>query len=221
MAARCWNESFHENPAAILAFLLTYLCDLRGKTDVIFMPYCAALKSFALWFCQLWAESLGKQGKGQTPMATEGAADQHSQLQLYMEGPENKVLLFLRVEQPASDYELSSDLSADSIEYLKGKTLNQLFLSEQTATATALARAERPNLTIAIDCLNEQNLGGLIYLFEFATALAGEIWRINAFDQPGVEEGKLLTYAMMGRPRYEGKKQELDRWQQTLKRYTC
>jgi glucose-6-phosphate isomerase len=221
MSERCWTESFPENPAALIAFLLTYLCGSRGKSNVIFMPYSAALKSFALWFCQLWAESLGKQGKGQTPVATEGAADQHSQLQLYMEGPEDKVILFLRVAQPSSDYTLECDLTADSIDYLKGKTLHQLFLAEQTATATALARSGRPNLTIEIDRVHEQNIGGLIYLFEFATALGGESWRINAFDQPGVEEGKRLTYAMMGRPKYEAKKQELDSWQQKLKRYVC
>lgn len=221
MAERCWSENFLENPAAILAFLLTYLNDFRGKSEVVFMPYSSSLRSFAFWFCQLWAESLGKQGKGQTPIATEGAADQHSQLQLYMEGPANKVIMFLRVEQPRVDSELNCDLSADSLNYLKGKTLNQLFLAEQVATATALARAGRPNLTFTIDRVREENVGGLIYLFEFATALAGEIWKMNAFDQPGVEEGKRLTYALMGRPSYEQKKQELENWQKALKIFEC
>jgi glucose-6-phosphate isomerase len=219
MSERCWNQNLKDNPAALIAFILTYLCDQRGKFNVVFMPYAARLKSFALWFCQLWAESLGKQGKGQTPIATEGAADQHSQIQLYMEGPEDKVLQFLRVQEPLSDYTLACDLSADSINYLKGKSLQQLFLAEQTATATALARAGRPNFTIEIDRITEENLGALFYVFEFATAIAGEIWGINAFDQPGVEEGKRLTYAMMERPKYESKKAELDNWQSNLKKF--
>ena len=219
ISERCWNQNLKNNPAALIAFTLTYLCDQRGKFNVVFMPYSSRLKSFALWFCQLWAESLGKQGKGQTPIATEGAADQHSQIQLYMEGPEDKVLQFLRVRQPLSDYRLECDLSADSIDYLKGKSLQQLFLAEHTATATALARAGRPNFTIEIDTITEQNLGALFYVFEFATAIAGELWSINAFDQPGVEEGKRLTYAMMGRPKYESKKAELDEWQTNLKKF--
>jgi len=218
MAEKCWNPQFKQNPAALLAFILTYLCDQRGKSNVVFMPYSSRLKSFAFWFCQLWAESLGKQGKGQTPIATEGAADQHSQIQLYMEGPEDKVIQFLRVREPLADFELDCNLSADSINYLKGKTLQQLFLAEHAATATALAREGRPNFTIEIDKISEHNVGALFYLFEFATAIAGELWNINAFDQPGVEEGKRLTYAMMGRPKYESKKAELDAWQKNLKR---
>lgn len=219
MSELCWEPDLKKNPAALIAFLLTYLCDHRNKTNVVFMPYSSRLKSFAFWFCQLWAESLGKQGKGQTPIATEGAADQHSQIQLYMEGPEDKVLQFLTVREPLEDFELNADLSAASIDYLKGKSLQQLFLAEHTATATALAKAGRPNYTIEIDTITEQNVGALFYLFEFATAIAGEIWEINAFDQPGVEEGKRLTYAMMGRSGFESKKTELDAWQQDLKRY--
>jgi glucose-6-phosphate isomerase len=219
MSERCWESEIKNNPAGIVAFLLTYLCDHRSKTNVVFMPYSSRLKSFALWFCQLWAESLGKQGKGQTPIATEGAADQHSQIQLYMEGPEDKVLQFLTVREPLKDMELNADVSAGSIDYLKGKSLQQLFLAEHAATATALARAGRPNYTIEIDTITEENVGALFYLFEFATAIAGEFWNINAFDQPGVEEGKRLTYAMMDRPGYESKKAELDEWQKNLKRY--
>jgi glucose-6-phosphate isomerase len=219
ISSRCWEKDLSNNPAGLLAFLFTNLCDSRNKPILIFMPYSYRLKSFALWFCQLWAESLGKQGKGQTPVATEGAADQHSQIQLYMEGPEDKVIQFLRVREPLEDFELNADLSADSIDYLKGKSLHQLFLAEQTATATALARAGRPNLTIEIDRITEENVGALFYLFEFATAIAGEFWNINAFDQPGVEEGKRLTVAMMDRARYESKKAELDRWQKELHKY--
>lgn len=220
MSVKCAEPELRNNPAAIVAFLLTYLCDHRGKSNVVFMPYSFRLKSFALWFCQLWAESLGKQGKGQTPIATEGAADQHSQIQLYMEGPEDKILQFLTSREPIQDFELNADVNVDSVNYLKGKTLQQLFLAEHAATATALARAGRPNYTIAIDKITEENVGALFYLFEFATALAGEFWRINAFDQPGVEEGKRLTYAIMGRAGYESKKAELDTWQKNLHRYT-
>ncbi|MCI0412164.1 glucose-6-phosphate isomerase [bacterium] len=219
MSVMCQEPDLQKNPAALIAFLLTYLCDARAKSNVIFMPYSYRLKSFAQWFCQLWAESLGKQGKGQTPIATEGAADQHSQIQLYMEGPEDKVIQFLTVREPIKDFVLNTDLSADSINYLKGKSLQQLFLAEHAATATALARSGRPNFTIEIDRITEQNIGALFYLFEFATAMAGEFWKINAFDQPGVEEGKRLTYAMMGRAGYESKKAELDAWQKNLKRY--
>jgi glucose-6-phosphate isomerase len=173
------------------------------------------LKEFADWYAQLWAESLGKavnnKGKrvnvGPTPVKTLGATDQHSQVQLYVEGPFDKVVTILSVEKLAATLTIPSY----NDHFLGGQTMNKLLLTEEKATAMALAQNNRPNLTITMPEINEFTMGQMIYLFELATAYMGELLEINTFDQPGVELGKILTYALMGRKGYEDKRKEIEK----------
>ncbi|MDD5354680.1 MAG: glucose-6-phosphate isomerase, partial [bacterium] len=214
MDSLCQTNNMSKNPAMIYA-ALQYLMYKQGKTISVMMPYAQHLKEFADWYAQLWAESLGKavnnKGKrvnvGPTPVKTLGATDQHSQVQLYMEGPFDKVVTILSVEKLAATLTIPSY----NTHFLGGQTMNKLLLTEEKATTMALAQNNRPNLTITLPEINEFNLGQMIYLFELATAYMGELLEINTFDQPGVELGKILTYALMGRPGFEKKRKEIEK----------
>ena len=178
----------------------------------VMMPYSARLRDVADWYRQLWAESLGKavdrKGNavhvGPTPVKALGATDQHSQVQLYAEGPDDKVFTFLRVESFAQDVVIP-DLhpEEESLAYLHGRRLSELLNAEQRATAWALAKQRKPSLTIALPRVDAVILGQLLYTLEMAAAVAGELFDIDAFDQPGVEAGKKAAYALMGRPGFE------------------
>ncbi len=207
-----------KNPAYLRA-ALQYLALTKGKNISVMMPYADSLKYMADWFAQLWAESLGKridlQGKevfaGQTPVKALGVTDQHSQVQLYTEGPYDKVVNFLAVgkfRQRVNIPQVYSDIPA--VAFLGGHSLNELMEAERRATEYALYRAGRLNNTIYLPEVNPFTIGQLIYLLEVETAYMGELLRINAYDQPGVEEGKNATYALLGRPGYEAKKAELE-----------
>jgi len=183
------------------------------------MPYADSLKYMADWYAQLWAESLGKKydingneiWTGSTPVKALGATDQHSQVQLYTEGPFDKIIVLVGVEnyrETITIPKLYSDMP--SLGFLGGVTQNTLIQTEMTATEYALLKSGKPNMTITLTEVNEYTIGQLIYFFEVATAFAGELLSVNAFDQPGVEEGKNAAYAMFGRPGYEEKKRELD-----------
>jgi len=215
MAERCKTEDVYKNPALMYAGV-QYLLYKKGKIMNVVMPYSNALYGFADWFRQLWAESLGKKQNnagqivnvGPTPIKALGATDQHSQVQLYIEGPYDKVITFLSVEKYRKNVKIPK--TSDN-HYLGGHTLNELIKSEEQATRLALARQNRPNCTIILPEISESAAGELIYFFELATAYAGELFNINAFDQPGVELGKQLTYALLGRPGYEEKRKELEK----------
>ena len=183
------------------------------------MPYSNKLKDISDWYGQLWAESLGKRFDnqknivevGQTPVKALGATDQHSQVQLYIEGPNDKVICFLEVENFKENTRLKNHFPyIKEFNYLEGKTLGGLLNSEKKATEIALANNHRPNLTIKLSEVSEENVGALLFLFQAATAFTGELLNINAFDQPGVEEGKIATYALMGREGYDKKKKEIE-----------
>jgi glucose-6-phosphate isomerase len=175
------------------------------------MPYTDRLREFAEWYRQLWAESLGKAldrrgGKvhlGPTPVGAVGPTDQHSQVQLFMEGPFDKVVSFMTVRDFAEDVEIpgNGDLPAD-LSYLPGHSLGGLLRAEQEATAAALARMGRMNCVLELPDLSARALGEAIMFFQLATGYAGVWYGVNPFDQPGVELGKQLTYAAMGRPGY-------------------
>jgi glucose-6-phosphate isomerase len=158
------------------------------------------------WFVQLWAESLGKHrspgdhGIGPTPLAALGATDQHSQVQLFMEGPPDKTVTFIAVGEVERDLTIPA-LHGDVPElgYLGGHRLGELLSIEQRATAGALARRGRPNLTIHVDRVDAWHVGALFMLLEIATIYAGGLYDVNPLDQPGVELGKQFTYAMLGR----------------------
>jgi len=211
----CRKTEPAENPAAMIA-AISYLYHKRKKRNVlVMMPYRNGLLTFAEWFQQLWAESLGKRYdrdgnevySGSTPVRALGATDQHSQLQLYMEGPQDKLIVFIRVEEDANDVpipEIYTD--RDALSYLGGHSLGELLRAEQEATAAALAKEGRPSMTISLDRMDAQTLGALFFLFEIATFAAGELYKVNPFDQPGVELGKKLTYGMMGRKGYKREK---------------
>ncbi|HVF39409.1 MAG TPA: glucose-6-phosphate isomerase [Gemmatimonadaceae bacterium] len=206
MVAQCDTATLSQNPAGVYA-MLQWLANTRhGKVINVLMPYSDPLRDFAAWFVQLWAESLGKlksdgSSVGQTPLAALGATDQHSQVQLFMEGPKDKTVTFVSVAQRAADVTIPKGFgSVKELGYLGGHTLSELIDIEHRATAGALARRGRPNMTIHLDRVDEWHVGGLIMLLELATAYSGQLYGINAFDQPGVELGKQFAYALLGRP---------------------
>ena len=215
MAARCRDADLQHNPAGVFA-ILQWLADQRhGLHSHVMMPYSDALRDFAAWFVQLWAESLGKIRRGDgvsvgpTPIAALGATDQHSQVQLFMEGPVDKTVTFLAVDQRATDVAIPS-LHADirELSYLGGHSLGELLDIERRATAGALARRGRPNMTITLDRVDPWHVGGLVMLLEIATVYAGSLYGVDPMDQPGVELGKQFTYAMLGRADAEAARQE-------------
>jgi glucose-6-phosphate isomerase len=206
MASRCDSTMLGENPAGVYA-CLQWLADTRhSKVINVMMPYSDPLRDFADWFVQLWAESLGKHlgdgsSVGQTPLAALGATDQHSQVQSFMEGPKNKVVTFITVDERRTDLTIPYGFKeVKELGYLGGHSLGELIDIEQRATAGALAKRGRPNLTIHLERVDEWHVGGLIMLLEIATAYAGQLYGIDAFNQPGVELGKQFAYALLGRP---------------------
>jgi len=228
MDQRCKTDYWKEDPAFFNA-VISYLQDgKKGIRLTVMMPYCQKLKDIADWFRQLWAESLGKRVNrkdeeifcGLTPIKALGATDQHSQVQLYTEGPFDKSFSFLHVEQFGIQTEIPSGFEDEpAFSYLGGHTLNELLHAEEYATRAALTKANRPNLTISIPAVNAFYVGQLLYFFELQTAYAGELYNIDAFDQPGVEQGKIFTYALMGREGYEDAKRELENMKLSDKKY--
>ncbi|MBF0273968.1 MAG: glucose-6-phosphate isomerase [Nitrospinae bacterium] len=205
------TTNLNTNIAYSLA-IISYLADVKkGKKILVMMPYANALYSIADWFRQMWAESLGKrkdlQGNdvytGQTPVKALGATDQHSQVQLYVEGPNDKITFFIEIDDYGTDvtipkvYENESSLS-----YLVGKTFEQLIKTEKEGTEHALTVNNRPNLTLKINSICEEEVGELFMTFAIQTAFAGKLYNVNAFDQPGVEWGKDYVYKKFGKEGY-------------------
>jgi glucose-6-phosphate isomerase len=216
MDAACSKPDLHANPAAMLATLLVELGLGRGvaspKPNHVLMPYANGLYLLADWFRQLWAESLGKrinkQGDevfaGFTPIKALGTTDQHSQVQLYREGPNDKVLGLIEVDT-FNDRELTipPGLGHEKLAYLEGRTFGELLNAEKRATEFALVQSQRPNFTIRFPAIDARRVGQFITLFEVATAYAGLMLDIDAYDQPAVETGKLATFGLMGRAGYD------------------
>lgn len=205
MAARCERDELRANPAAVLAVVHVLHHRLRGRGVHVMMPYADRLRAFAAWYVQLWAESLGKRvaldGRtvetGPTPVPAVGSTDQHAQLQLFVEGPRDKLVTFVAVDHTERDLPIPGDTTAT--QHLAGRTLGELLRAQREATSEALAADGRPSLCVHLDRLHARSFGALLFLYQAATALAGELYGINAFDQPGVELGKRLTDALMGR----------------------
>ncbi|MCC6945631.1 MAG: hypothetical protein IT335_13695, partial [Thermomicrobiales bacterium] len=165
-----------------------------------------------------WAESLGKRLStsgnevfaGQTPIKALGAIDQHSQIQLYTEGPNDKLICLTGVGTYRSSVEIAATPdSIDDLGYLRNAELGQLLDRERMATAWALTKANRPNLTISIPAINAGTVGEFFFMHEFQTVVGGGLFDVNPFGQPGVEAGKNATYALMGREGYETLRDEL------------
>ena len=227
MDEKCKVADIAKNPALAIA-LLQYISMKNGKNIGVMMPYADSLKYIADWYCQLWAESLGKEvdldgnvvNVGQTPVKSLGVTDQHSQVQLYNEGPYDKVITFLEVDNFRSECHIPHGCEAfPDVNFLCGHTLNELMTKELHATRYALTQRGRANYTISMDVVNEYNIGALLYLMQLQTAYAGAMFNIDAYNQPGVEGGKNATYALFGRKGYEAKAEEMRNAKADLTQY--
>ncbi|KAF0146474.1 MAG: glucose-6-phosphate isomerase [Nitrospirae bacterium] len=209
---RCSDAEVWKNPAYLFGVLLYIMEREEKRTMNVMVPYADGLKPLAEWFCQLWAESLGKLGTGLTPYPSLGTTDQHSQLQLWMEGPEDKVVIFIKVDDYGVDIKIPKVFQdMDGLNYLGGHTMSELIKAEQESTELALAKIKRPNMAIGIPKIDAYHMGQLFHFFEMATAFTGFLYGINPFNQPGVEEGKNFTYGMMGKKGFEAKKEEVEK----------
>lgn len=217
MDTRVKCEDFYKNPAAINA-AINYHFYNRGKRISVMMPYSYHLKDLSDWYRQLWAESLGKKEDltgndvhiGPTPVKALGTTDQHSQVQLYREGPNDKLFTFLQVRNFDKDIKIGpAPEYAQELGFLAGKDLSELLNNEKRATEYALLESERPCLTVVFPEVNAYTVGQFIYLFEVTTSFAGALFNINPYDQPAVELGKEAAFALMGREGYEQLAQEI------------
>lgn len=212
------NPEIFSNPACVLG-ALQVLAMHKGQNIHVMMPYADSLKYISDWYAQLWAESLGKRVSltgeevhtGQTPVKALGVTDQHSQVQLYAEGPFDKIVTFLGVEKYRTETPIPEGYAhIPDVHFLSGHTHSELIHAEQAATAYALTKSGHGNYTITLPEVNPFTIGELLYMFEIQTAFAGELLGIDAFDQPGVEEGKKGTYALLGKPGFDEKRAELN-----------
>jgi glucose-6-phosphate isomerase len=201
----------------ILTLSAIYMNFMEKRPINVLMPYSSRLVKFAEWFCQLWGESLGKRftntGKelyfGTTPMRTSGAIDQHSQLQLFREGPDDKFITFISLSQHEYDRPVGNAVH-DAFSYIVGHKVGELLNTELAATEGALFTLSRPSVRINLEQLDAYSLGQLFMLFQYITAVIGIANDIDPFNQPGVEEGKDFAYALMGRANYVHKKKEFE-----------
>ena len=210
---RCRSAVLVENPAGVMATLLHSAHTETAASIHVMMPYSDRLRSFSRWFQQLWAESLGKAhdlagnvvNTGPTPLPAVGVTDQHSQVQLFMEGPRDKAVVFLAVTGTGRDVKIGEHRSEPaSLEYLGGQTLGHLLETERRATTEALRRNGRPTMTFEIDGLDAEALGELLMLMSIATVYAGALYDVDPLGQPGIELAKRLTYGLLGRDGFAG-----------------
>lgn len=225
----CKNKNVKKNPA-LMSALLEYLSMRKGKNISVMMPYADSLKYIADWYCQLWGESLGKavdlNGKtvyeGQTPVKALGVTDQHSQVQLYREGPFDKVITLIGVENFRTDVTICDGCNdIPDVNFLCGHTMGKLINVEREATEYALTTANRLNYTILLPKVNAFTIGELLYMFEMETAYAGAMLNIDTFNQPGVEGGKNATYALFGKNGYEQVRVEMNSAPKKNEKYIC
>ncbi len=215
----CFKDRLTDNPAALLAALF-FLADKEKKRPIhIFFAYSNRLYLISDWFRQLWAESLGKKldlnenpvFRGATPVKAVGATDQHSQVQLYVEGPRDKAVLFLGVKEFADKLEIPAmDFSAPETDYLGDKNFEMLLNSERRATEYALTKSGQLNMSLVMDRIDPAHIGALLYLLEGVVLYAGAFYHVNPLDQPGVEAGKRATYALMGRDGFSGEREKIE-----------
>lgn len=195
-------EPHAKNPLLQSTELIYDLYQNHGVNQTVLMPYSSKLKSFSFWFTQLWAESLGKKKNlkgeivhtGLTPIVSYGATDQHSQMQLFMEGPNDKCLIMIEVENHNHDFPLSTKLSTNNLQKLSGFKLSQLLKAELLGSIRALKENSRPVIHLKISKNDEYHMGAMILFFESLTALMGDYLMIDPFDQPGVEAGKIYAF---------------------------
>jgi glucose-6-phosphate isomerase len=209
---------YAQNPI-LQAALVQFLSLRRGKSVSVLMPYSSRLAGLGPWFVQLWAESLGKARDragsrvhaGSTPLSAVGATDQHSQVQLFNEGPNDKLIAFVRIREFEHDLVIpEAGEGLEELAYLGGRRYGELLNAEGAATAHALAEHGRPNYTLSLTRVDAEHLGALLQFLMWQTAVMGDLLGIDAFDQPGVELGKRYTYALMGRSGFEELRAELE-----------
>ncbi len=222
MVERVRETPVEANPAYVSAAIHYLAYTHRSpKPMAVMMPYSHRLRDVADWFRQLWAESLGKErdldgnvvNTGPTPIRALGATDQHSQVQLYAEGPNDKLYTFIGVERFPDDlpFQQDEDLAEyGAFNYFAGKSMTDLLKAEQAATTLALTRKGRPNMTITVPEVSPYTVGQLYMLLEIQTVVAGALFGIDPFDQPGVEAGKVATYALLDRAGYEDDKRLIE-----------
>lgn len=206
------NTDIHQNIAAQFALIQYLMNTQKGKNISVIMPYSSRLKYIPDWYVQLISESLGKKVNrsneliysGITPVKAIGASDQHTILQLINEGPNDKLTVFIEVKDFDSAPQIPNIFEYTGIGYLGGKTINELLNAEMCSARVSLADNQRPSITLTIDKIDEYNIAQLLYMLEVQIAIAGELYNINTFDQPGVEQVKNYIYALMGRAGYEG-----------------
>jgi glucose-6-phosphate isomerase len=205
MARACSELDPRENPAGLLAAVAHALYRKKGKRLLAMMAYSTQLEPLADWFVQLWAESLGKRmsqdGKvvheGQTPIRSVGARDQHSLIQLFNEGPNDKLVLFVDVDRHGRDVAVPAKIP--SWEFLGKRKVSEILKAEKAGTEQALVENRRPNATLTLAELSPEEFGGLMYMLEMATVHFARLIGVNPFDQPGVEAGKRAAFAMLGK----------------------
>jgi len=220
------SESQDDNVLMSLAIEL-YLLAARGRSVHVMFNYGSLLADFGLWFMQLWGESLGKKVSltgqvvraGTTPLHALGTTDQHSLLQLFMEGPQDKVYGFIKVSEPPQDLVVPGEFPEEEYAYFEGHTMNQQLHIQQLATETSLYREGNPCYRVTARDYSALTLGAMFYFYQALTAFSASLWQINPFDQPGVEAGKNITYALMGRRSYANRREqyeaELSRYEQS------
>ena len=200
----------------------------KNNNISVMMPYADSLKLMADWYAQLWGESLGKSTDndgnkvyvGQTPVKALGVTDQHSQVQLYTEGPFDKVITLIGVENYRKTVTIPNGCEdIPAVNFLCGHTMNELITAEMNATEYALTRSQRLNNRIMLPEVNAYTIGQLMMFFMLQTAYTGALLNIDTFNQPGVEEGKNATYALLGREGYEEKAKELRAKKQKNSKY--
>lgn len=211
MDKRLKSADLFDNPAAMIA-AVHYILGNKGKNISVMMPYSTGLYSLADWFRQLWAESLGKQvnlkGRqvfaGQTPVKALGTTDQHSQVQLYREGPNDKLITFLEVERFGQKLAIPTSMKeVETLRYLAGSNFQTLINAEKLGTEYALLESQRPSMTVLFPQINAETVGQFLYLYEAAVSYMGGLLEINTYDQPAVQLGKDATYALMGKKGFD------------------
>jgi glucose-6-phosphate isomerase len=220
MVERCETDELRRNPAGMFA-ALQYLAHTEAGAPIqVMMPYSDRLRDVADWFRQLWAESLGKRHTrageevfaGPTPVKALGATDQHSQVQLYVEGPFDKTITFLAERAPEREVAIpAAHPEHPELAYLGGHGMGELLRTEMLATEAALAERGRMSMTIEVERVDARSLGALLMMLQIATVYAGHLYGVDPMDQPGVELGKQLTYGIMGRPGFEEARAEWER----------
>lgn len=183
-----------ESDAALGASIKVAFLQKKGVANTVLMPYVDRLANFGLWFQQLWAESLGKQGTGSTPIRAMGTRDQHSQMQLYLDGPRDKMFTLMTLDVQGKGELISNALvKEEELAYLQRRRMGDLLDAEQRATAQTLVKNGCPTRLIELPRLDEEVMGALMMHFMLETIIAAGLMGVNAFDQPAVEQGKVLA----------------------------